>query len=372
MDARTVGLAEESPDVRVRYDGLVNHTEAGVGIRGPELDVETRIPMPGSYQARNAGDSAAQAIGGISEKLAELGQGGGNGQTVNTSFLADLFGGGEGDKGGGGSTNYDDQLQRYRDYLQGKVEALRQSLMTEREAELERYQLAQEDLKEALELEMITKQEYDELKRKNHQEHLERIDEMERRSAKNRMRQQQKVADFEKSTRAYIVNQAIGLLGKLGSKNKAFALAAIALTKARAIAETIANTQSASVLAYASQLVPGDPSSIARASAAALKTQSMGAAKVGVIAATGLIEAAGVISSGGGLSGGSVSTGGGTTSASIGGSAPAQQPQQQAPAGGTLTVQGISASSIFSGDAVRELAEELLEFQKRGGQVLIT
>jgi len=65
-DALTVGFADESPDVSVSYDGLVNHTEAGVGISGPELDVETRIPMPGSYQARNAGVAAvlARQVGG--------------------------------------------------------------------------------------------------------------------------------------------------------------------------------------------------------------------------------------------------------------------------------------------------------------------
>ncbi|MFD1633993.1 dihydropteroate synthase [Haloplanus ruber] len=65
-DALTVGFADESPDVTVSYDGLVNHTEAGVGISGPAVDVETRIPMPGSYQARNAGVAAvlARQVGG--------------------------------------------------------------------------------------------------------------------------------------------------------------------------------------------------------------------------------------------------------------------------------------------------------------------
>ena len=60
-DALTVGFADESPDVTVSYDGLVNHTEAGVGVTGPDLDVETRIPVPGSYQARNAGVAAVLA-----------------------------------------------------------------------------------------------------------------------------------------------------------------------------------------------------------------------------------------------------------------------------------------------------------------------
>ncbi len=39
--------------------------------------------------------------------------------------------------------------------------------------------------------------------------------------------------------------------------------------------------------------------------------------------------------------------------------------------GGTLTVQGLDKSSLFSGDAVAGIAEELLEFQRNGGQVVL-
>ncbi|WP_251330379.1 dihydropteroate synthase [Haloplanus pelagicus] len=60
-DALTVGFAEETPDVTVAYDGLVNHTEAGVAISGADWDVDTRVPMPGAYQARNAGVAAVLA-----------------------------------------------------------------------------------------------------------------------------------------------------------------------------------------------------------------------------------------------------------------------------------------------------------------------
>ncbi|WP_248896603.1 dihydropteroate synthase [Haloplanus halobius] len=76
-DAVAVGVAEESPDVTVRYDGLVNHTEAGVGIEGRDWGVETRVPMPGSYQARNAGVAAvlARQVGGdrVTEAALERG-----------------------------------------------------------------------------------------------------------------------------------------------------------------------------------------------------------------------------------------------------------------------------------------------------------
>jgi dihydropteroate synthase len=57
----TVGVAAESPDVTVEYGGLVNHTEAAVEMTGDGWQVETRLPMPGAYQARNAGVAAVLA-----------------------------------------------------------------------------------------------------------------------------------------------------------------------------------------------------------------------------------------------------------------------------------------------------------------------
>jgi len=73
--------------------------------------------------------------------------------------------------------------------------------------------------------------------------------------------------------------------------------------------------------------------------------------------------------------GGSGSVSGGTT-ASTPTTSITQQSQpvetpQQGPAGGTLTVQGLNAASLFSGDAVAQIAEELLDYQRRGGSVLL-
>lgn len=273
--------------------------------------------------------------------------------------------------GTGGGMSEEDQkaLDKMREQLEQRVEMLRESLLTEREVELERYAEANEDLRAALELELITQQEYDQLKEDNHKHHTDRLTEMDEKAAQRRIDLARQVADQEKRMRQDVANLAIGLLGTLGSENKAFALASIALTKGMAIAQTIAHTQTASMLAYASQLIPGDPSSVARAATAALATQKMGAIKVGLIAATGLAQAAGVMSGGGGstASGGGGSTGGGGGN-NVGTQAAAQV---AAPSGGTLTVQGISSNALFTGDSVRALAEELIEYQKRGGTITI-
>jgi hypothetical protein len=99
-----------------------------------------------------------------------------------------------------------------------------------------------------------------------------------------------KTAEAEKKLRGDVVNNALNLGVTLLGDTKAAAIAGIAITKARAIAETIQATATASTLAYASQLIPGDPTSVARAIAAAASTESLGAINVGLIAATGLAE----------------------------------------------------------------------------------
>ncbi len=65
-DVLTVG---PEGDVSVSYDGPTNHTEAGVSLSGPDWETETRIPLLGEYQARNAGIAAtlARQVASVSE-----------------------------------------------------------------------------------------------------------------------------------------------------------------------------------------------------------------------------------------------------------------------------------------------------------------
>jgi hypothetical protein len=55
-----------------------------------------------------------------------------------------------------------------------------------------------------------------------------------------------------------------------------------------------------------------------------------------------------------------------------GNSAVAAQASAQAPSGPTQTLQvaGISPGQLFSGQAVRDLASKLLDFQRDGGKVV--
>lgn len=80
----------------------------------------------------------------------------------------------------------------------------------------------------------------------------------------------------------------------------------------------------------------------------------------GIQLAAGLAQVANIrkqTKSGGGGGGGGGDTGAGAAAA-------AQMPQQ-------LMVQGINPSQLYSGDAVKELAAKLIQFQKDGGQVVL-
>lgn len=93
---------------------------------------------------------------------------------------------------------------------------------------------------------------------------------------------------------------AIGLLQQLGVKNKAFAAAAIVLEKALAIQRVLQANIVASELAFASQLIPGYPPSLAAAAAAKAAVLAQGRIQIALIAATGAIQLGNLFSSGGG------------------------------------------------------------------------
>jgi dihydropteroate synthase len=66
-DVITVG--EAGADVTVGYGGRVNHLESAITVEGDGWRVESRIPLLGAYQARNAGVAAvlARQVAGVDE-----------------------------------------------------------------------------------------------------------------------------------------------------------------------------------------------------------------------------------------------------------------------------------------------------------------
>ncbi|MGR3219400.1 MAG: phage tail tape measure protein [Candidatus Anammoxibacter sp.] len=92
-----------------------------------------------------------------------------------------------------------------------------------------------------------------------------------------------------------IVDSAFASLNQIVGDNKAAQIALLLAQKAFAIARIIINTSEAATLAFASQLIPGDPTSLARAAAAAAATEALGAARVALVAVTAIPEVIGAL-----------------------------------------------------------------------------
>ena len=97
-----------------------------------------------------------------------------------------------------------------------------------------------------------------------------------------------------------VSKNAISLLKMVGGENKAAAIVALGIQKATALSANATATFSGAQLAYASQLVPGDPTSPVRGAAAMAHVNSLGAINAGLIVATGLGQAGAITSGGGG------------------------------------------------------------------------
>jgi hypothetical protein len=204
------------------------------------------------------------------------------------------------------------KVQAFIDALKLREEARVAATMTEQEQEAERYTLEQEKLLEALELGLITKGEYQLMEQEAllaHREAMANIDmealdaqlAREKAAADERVRIERDAQQLITDARLSAANAAVGLLSQLGGKNKAAAIAAIALGKALSIGQIIQNTAVAQMKALA-MLGPiaGPP--------AAAKIGMYGKIQAGIVAATGLAQVAGVMS---GNSGGSLGVGGG-------------------------------------------------------------
>lgn len=171
------------------------------------------------------------------------------------------------------------------------------------------------------------------------------------RGEQNRAQDVRKWADYVTQQRFDVLRAAVGFLDQLAGKSKAAAIAAIALQKGLAIAETIVSTQAAAMRALA-ELGP-----IAGAPVAA-KIEALGAMKVGIIAATGIAQAAGAASGGtSGLQGGASGSIGGRSSAPS--SSTPGQTLPEAPKHSVVTIN--LEGEVFGRQQVRDLIEQINE-----------
>lgn len=165
------------------------------------------------------------------------------------------------------------------------------------------------------------------------------------------------------SLRMSTLSNAVGLLSELTNESKAAAIAGIAIQTASALAANSASTAAAATLAFSSQLIPGDPTSLARATAAAGYATSLGTANAILIGATGVAKGIGAL--GGSSSSSSSSSSGAGISSSTSASTPASTTSSQSvqrvfnielPESGFVAVDTV-------GDILKSLAENNEDMQ---------
>jgi uncharacterized membrane protein YgcG len=171
-------------------------------------------------------------------------------------------------------------------------------------------------------------------------------------AADERVRNEEKAQELITNARLSAANAAVGFLNVLGQKNKAAAVAAVALGKALSIAQAIQNTAVGVMAAYKI-----DPTG-----ALAARVAAMGKIQVGLIAATGLLQAGSIVSGGGGggVDGGTASGGGFSSAGSVGGGTGMGGTTPAAPAQGqTVTIQ--LQGDVFGREQVRSLITQINE-----------
>ena len=257
-----------------------------------------------------------------------------------TLRLGDLGRTGRGGGGGGGGGT--DPFQKEMDALNNFLEEAERARLTD----FERFQLDFEErqnvLEMALEKQLITKQEFAEKEKqlemaKNaeianaQQRHMETLSQM----------QQQTASSF------------IGLLGQMGQKSKAFAVAAVALSAAQRVSEIQASTAASIMRAYA-ELGP-----IAGAPVAA-RMAAIGKVQMAIAAASGVLGAAGAARGG---SGGGRSAGGARTAA-----AP-REAREAAPQ--RVLIQGLDPNAFYTGEQLQSLFEAFYEENSNRGKIFV-
>lgn len=246
----------------------------------------------------------------------------------------------------------DQEKQQEKDRIGSNIDRLKEEFATEEELRAQAFLTQGEQLREALEAQLLTKQEFDELDKARISSYHDWWLAKEAETAEKRKQIEAQAQDAMGNLRRSAVNNAIGLLDQFAGESKVAALASIALTKGMAIAQTLAHTQTAAMLAYSSQLIPGDPTSVARATAAAVKTQSMGKISAALIAATGLAQGASAL------------RGGGSSQSYSGGVPATNTTRNTSDTGGGTTQRNISIAltgSGFSGGDIRGLISAINE-----------
>lgn len=354
----TKGLADlvaTNREVTNAIIGGINQViEAWNALGIAQMDTIGQLPV-GQFERDMAGmaESSRRNIQQLTEEMHRLAMEGANPEQIREFFKtlreesrraaeeaggAIAGGGGEGEDGEGGLGRAEREKQEAR------LQAIRESLMTERELQLEQFELQREQLRTALENELITRKEFNELNRDLESQHWERMKGI-RKDA---------MSDLEKFTSASFASQTKTVASELARMTATVAdenKTMFQINKVAAIADAIVSAHqgiSRTLSAYPYPLNIGMAAAhaaVAFAQVSKIRSQSFGG-------------------------------GGGTTAPSVAASTPAgATPTSDAGGGGQ---QGPAREATFniSGDtfgpeAIEKIAESLNEFAGDNGDLRV-
>jgi tape measure domain-containing protein len=190
------------------------------------------------------------------------------------------------------NTAADAEADKERDRQAQRLEQLRRSQLTEQQ------QIIQNEYDK---LAII-----DELNQRSiigAEEYFAELERLEAESAHRRAEIEAQVNQTIYQSRANVYSNLAALFQAFAGKSRTAALAALAIEKALGISQVLIDSEVAAVKARAALIVPGDPSSVLRAEAAAQTIRANGFISAGLIGATGLAQASQI--GGGGAASGS-------------------------------------------------------------------
>lgn len=236
-----------------------------------------------------------------------------------------------------GQGTAEDQAFKDEENTQAKLEALQEQYMSENELLIAKYEEQQLIIDEAYMNEQLSAEEHQEL-----------MAEISKKGADERI----KLDEMERRNRVKAIG---GMMDNLSSLMNSGSKEMFEIGKVAATANAVMAGYEAAVHSYnAGAKIGGPPVGAAFAAASVAST----AVQIQQIQSQQF---------GSGSTGGATSYAGGVPAVNT----TAADATTAAPVGGTLTVEGLSSSSLFTGDTVSALAEELLEYQRNGGNVVL-
>jgi hypothetical protein len=325
------GLGQKIKDVAAENSVALDAAKIGLG----EIDAILQRPMPSGKFAQYVEEAklAAEEAAKVSQAFTPGATDGGTADTKDSAK-------------GDGPAKGDPEAELIAD----RLERLREANMTELQLLADKQAMELETINAGWEMKLLTDETWNALMAETKTRHEEELTAIEQKAADAR----NKIAEAEAQRK---LKAAQGALSSLSTLMNSESRKQFEIGKAAATANAIINTYTAATGAYAAMAsIPyvGPALGIAAAAAAV---------------ASGMQQVSAIRSQSFG-GGGAGATATGSNTAAVNAASTPVGGDSAAPAGGTLTVQGLTAGSLLTGDAVAELAESLLDYQARGGQVV--